>query len=795
MLRFILFLLMSIVSSSGLIAQTLTVTVRDVDRQPLPGAVVSTVNTIDSSTASTFTNSNGVAVFDRLKPGIYNLEVSHVSYQPLEKTVLVRSGGESVELRMKDRISELGAFTVTATRPLIRQEDDKMIIDPEPLANIATSTLEVLESTPGLFVDQDGGIYLNSATPAKVYINGREQKMSSQDINTILRSLPPGSVERIEVLRTPSTKYDAASSGGIINIILKKGYKIGKFGSVNVGMNQGFYGNHFVGFTFNNSGDKSTRYINVNYNSNEMLEEINASRLMWPDTFLVQEARTRSLSRQGYVGYGINYDIKENITFSYDGRINLSFRESEGKNLNRLETAEFITAMKSDNAVNNYTGFFNIQQDLGLIVKLDTTGNEWDTRFGYGYTGSDLDQDYSSDYSFPLTTVVAGSGSNLQNRHFLLFQSDLALQLPFGIKGETGAKTTWQDVGSDAEFFTNIKDSAVYDPRRSNSYSYGENITAGYAQASRTLMWDILLKAGVRMEYTGMFGKQSVPVDTSFLVNRADWFPYLYLSRKLFSLGKIELRGFIIYRKTINRPDYQSLNPTIRIVDQFLYETGNPALKPQFTDNFELNISYNEFPVAAIGRNYTRDIFSPVVYQDDSPEKAAVRTWDNLGKNRETYLRGLIGIPPGKNYFFALGGQYNYTEYDGFYENQPFSYKRGSWRFFTYHSLTIFKETRLTLSGFLMHKGNYNFYELETFGMLNLGLTQTLLNKKLRITLSARDVLRTMVTSFELNQGSVITSGDRYTDNQRFGINIRYNFGIKDKEEDKTPFQMEEEGI
>ena len=71
-------------------------------------------------------------------------------------------------------------------------------------------TLEVLESVPGMYVDQDGGIFLNSATPAKVYINGREQKMSNQDISTILQSLPPGSVQKIEVMRTPSTKYDAS---------------------------------------------------------------------------------------------------------------------------------------------------------------------------------------------------------------------------------------------------------------------------------------------------------------------------------------------------------------------------------------------------------------------------------------------------------------------------------------------------------------------------------------------------------------------------------------------------------
>ena len=104
----------------------------------------------------------------------------------------------------------------------MRQEDDKTIVDPENLAASSTSGYEVLEKTPGLFVDQDGNIYLNSTTPATIYINGREQKMSTADIASLLKSLPPNSIASIEILRTPSAKYDASGGGGIVNIVLKK---------------------------------------------------------------------------------------------------------------------------------------------------------------------------------------------------------------------------------------------------------------------------------------------------------------------------------------------------------------------------------------------------------------------------------------------------------------------------------------------------------------------------------------------------------------------------------------------
>lgn len=295
------------------------------------------------------------------------------------------------------------------------------------------------------------------------------------------------------------------------------------------------------------------------------------------------------------------------------------------------------------------------------------------------------------------------------------------------------------------------------------------------------------------MEHTFMDGSQNLPTDTSFIVNRADWFPYIYLSRKVLKMMGIELNAYAIYRRTINRPDFQMLNPSINFVDQFMYETGNPGLKPQFTDNVEVNISFDDTPVFALGQNYTTDIFSGVLYADPVNEDVAVRTYDNLGKNRETYFRAMVGIPPGGRYFFALGAQFNLNEYDGFYENQPLQYSRGSWRFFTFHSLKLFKHTKLTMSGFMMVNGQMNFYELDDFGSLNIGLRQSFYDEKLNISLNARDIFRSMVVAYEINQGTISAWGDRYSDNRRFGVNISYTFGIPEKEDKSKMFNFEPE--
>ncbi len=780
--NFPFFLLLLIICNIGF-SQGIEILVKDSDNNPLVGTTVKLIHTIDSSKYFATSNSHGIARFDNIADGLYCLNISYIGYASLRADLVVKQGNRRFEFSLKEGSITLDEVTVTAQRPLIRYEYDRMIIDPEPISDISTNTLEVLESTPGLFVDPDGNIYLTGVTPATVYINGREQRMSNEDIANLLRSLPPGSIDRIEILRTPSTRYDAATGGGIVNVILKRGVKIGRFGSVRGGMNQGEFGNRFAGITINDSGDNHTRYLNLNYSNNNRLEELYVYRELAPDTLLEQHGRNIRKSHQFFAGYGISYDARENLNFTYDGRININLQGSTHANNNLVMSVEEPILSKIDNAIYNEAVFFNLQQDFGKVLKLDTIGSEWDTKLSYNFSSNISEEDYITEFFKPFRAKDTGDGENQQFRHFLMLQSDLTYNFNGEFRLETGVKSSFQQFDSDSEYFRDFNETRINDPRRTNAFNYHEFINAAYAQASKDLGLGFSLITGLRLEHTNMKGNQTIPADTSFVVNRADLFPYAYLSRSIFEMFGIELRAYMIYRRTINRPGYRNLNPYVRYVDHFLYETGNPALKPQFTDNVEVNVSFSDIPVFAVGRRYTSDIFSNVLYVDEQMSEVAVRTYDNIGKNKETYFRAMAGIPPGGKYFFALGTQYNYNEYQGVYEGEEFNFERGSWRFFTFHSLNLFRETRLTLSGFMMTSGLFNFYELETFGQLNFGLTQTFLEKRLAITFSARDVLNTMMNDFRYNQGSIFAYGNRFTDTRRFGINIRYNFGIRKNNE------------
>lgn len=289
------------------------------------------------------------------------------------------------------------------------------------------------------------------------------------------------------------------------------------------------------------------------------------------------------------------------------------------------------------------------------------------------------------------------------------------------------------------------------------------------------------------MEQTYMRGTER-NYDTSFLIKRTDFFPYFYLRHKLFNLFGMEIVANGIFRKSIARPGYAALNPTPVYVDQFVYNTGNPTLKPQFTTNYEFNVTANEYPVFSIGKNAIRNIFTNVTYQD-SATKIIYNTYDNLGKNDEFYIRAIAGIPPGKKYFFYMGAQHNLNHYQGTYQKLPLDYKNSSWLFFMFQSFKASPHTTVSAFGFYRLRSLFNFYELQPFGMVNFSINQSVLKKKGNIILSANDIFRTMRINFTLQQAGINASGLRLNDSRRLALKFIYNFGIKPKQENKFNFE------
>jgi iron complex outermembrane recepter protein len=772
--------------------QEVTVVIKLANKKnaPVPFASITVVDRGDSTRQLTQTaDSSGKASFSLQTGGQYLATATAVGYRPLTKGIVAKQ--QTFAFVMEEESTTLKGVVVTARKPLMRQEDDKTIIDPENLAASSTNAYEILEKTPGLFVDQDGNIYLTSTTPATIYINGREMRMSAADVATMLKSLPPGSIARLEVLRTPSAKYDASGGGGIVNVILKKGVKIGLTGSINMGMQQGVYGNQFAGINLNNNNGRVTTYLTFNGGRRNSYEQIRTTRAFAPDSILTQDAYTRYPSTYTYTGYGVSAEMGKKWELSYDGRISTGYATNNTINpsvINKASTGAVVTSNQGD--IDNSSRTLAINQGLATKYKIDSAGSEWTVDVSYNYNNNRNNQLFVTDFSAPVVASVAGDGNIRSHRHFTTAQTDLKWKISKTFTVETGAKASLLSFRNATDFFREQGGLRSKDPQRTNTFRYTENIYAAYIQSSKTIA-GVVVKAGVRMENTNMNGRQLIPADTSFDIHRTDFFPYVYISRKLMTIAGFPLTAYLVYRRTISRPVYEYLNPFQRFVDAYLTETGNPTLRPQFTQNVEANISMEERPILAVGYNYTKDIFSSVVYQAEGNRSTALRTYDNLGTNRELYFRALGAIPPGGKYFFVLGTQYNHNYYNGIYENRPLSFKRGTWSFFTYQTLKLGKRSVFSLNGFWRLKGQQQFYELGSFGALNVSINRQFFNKKLVVTLSGNDLFFTNNNAFAIRQGTVDAFGFRQGDTRRFGINLRYSFGIRKKEDNNNPLNME----
>ena len=725
----------------------------------------------------------------------YLLRLSSINMLTLDHLLQGTDTNTVNTFTLKKRQEDLGNVTVvSARRSFLKEEDDKTIVDAAALTISSTNAFEVVEKTPGAIIDQDGNVYLTSTTPATVFINGKEMKLSGADLASLLKSMPANSVSKIEILRNPSAKYDAASSGGIINIVLKKGVKLGNSGSVNAGYFQGVYATETSGFTFNKNGDKYNSYVSYQFTNRGGFEKLYSLREFPADSsFVDQHSYTKYPSLNHYFTTGIDYAINDKWNLGYDTRVSYTVNRNKANNdiaIGRQTNSGLFS--QNNSKVSNDNESFYWFNSMNLKHKIDTSGSEWNSSIEYWHYQYHNLQQYRNEFQLPLVRYISGEGTNNNKKGNFTFQTDLTLKLPKKYTLETGIKLNTGISNNQADFFKDTGNQIrVVDGFQTNTYEYRETIGAAYLQMSKTF-FGFTIKPGLRFEYTDISGHQILPGDTSFSIRRNDVFPYLYIKHKLFKMFDQTIMGSAIFRKSIRRPYYESLNPYPRLVDQYLYDVGNPALRPQFTSNFELNATFNDIPVFAAGINDTRDIFTNVVYQDNNT-RIAYRTFDNLGKNREYYFRLVGGVPPGKKYFFYLGGVYNYNEYRGSFQNQPFNYNRGSFTFFTFHEYKITKKLTANMQGFFRTRALQNLYELNTFGGMFISFNQSLSNKKVNVIISLSDVWRTNQVKFTFNRNNQQISGSRVNDTRRLGITIRYNFGFKPKEEKKNSFEAPQE--
>ncbi|MEJ7829352.1 MAG: outer membrane beta-barrel protein, partial [Segetibacter sp.] len=261
-----------------------TGTAKSVDGKVLDGATIGLLRAKDKSLAkSAISNKGGEFEIEKIADGEYVISITAVGYakqtsQPFtinETSSLVQLG----TLQLKNADKDLGTVKVTATRPLIENKIDKTIVNVDAaVTNAGSTALEVLEKSPGISVDRDGNISLKGKQGVIILMDGKQTYLSGADLANLLRNMPAGQLDQIEIMSQPSAKFDASGNSGVINIKTKRQTLSGFNGSVSTSYTQGIYPRSSNSFSINSRKGKLNLFANYGYSYFKGFNEISIIR-------------------------------------------------------------------------------------------------------------------------------------------------------------------------------------------------------------------------------------------------------------------------------------------------------------------------------------------------------------------------------------------------------------------------------------------------------------------------------------------------------------------------------------
>jgi outer membrane receptor protein involved in Fe transport len=701
----------------------------------------------------------------------YTMTVTSVGYKEFSIHLIIREPKTDLGKLLIEEGIELKEVTITAQRPLVKMDPDKIVysMESDPEAQ-SSNVLQMLYKVPLITVDAEENITVNGQSNFKVLINGKSSSMMSTNLKEVLKSLPANTIKDIEVITNPSSKYDAEGVGGIINIITTKKSLSGYNGSVSTGMDARgslnwsaylatkinkfslsarYYGSQFVQ-PESNSNTSAEYFNNSDYHYSNSVGIRNYNGFSGEASYDIDSLNLISLSFWGYQGSytnnGINKTQYENtlheITRKYNNNIN--GRNNFGSLSGNIDYQK--TYKKPDKSLT-----FSYKLDNNPNTTRNTTTVEGITNYPTYHQRSDnnavgREQTFQADFYDPLTKM-----------HQM----------------EVGLKFILRQNSSNSEAFRN--DTVKLNTE--NNLDYDQYILGAYA--GYVFKWKKLsTKAGLRLERTWNDGTSKTSgINTDFTNRLINLVPYITLSLMPKQGQTIKLS----YTQRLSRPGIWYLNPYVNNTDSLNISYGNPLLKSEISHSFELGYTYftPKFNFSATSNSsFVNNSIESISRVETNG--ATVLTYENIGKYQMYGLNLYISYrPSGKlNIFFNGGGNYSKLEANTGYaiSNEGFSY-RGSLG----GRLTLWKDGSVNTnfgvySSSIMLQGNS-----PSFFYTGIGLSQYFLKRKLMLSVSTTDPFWYRKKYTSDSKDITFESHNQYSyraQNVRFSLT--YNFGKMD---------------
>lgn len=639
-MRFYLFYLSLILFSFSTLAQQGVIKGKVIDDKKLSVAFASVylIKASDSSSITgTTTNENGFFIIEKLQLQKYLVRIKSVGYADKWVTAEPTYENQTVLLGsifLTETGKDLKEVEIGAERKLLENNIDKKTFTVDKsIISQSGSAVDALEQIPLITTDENGNLQLRGSGAILILINGKPTGMRGESIQTILKQIPANSIDKIEVITNPSSKYDAEGANGIINIILKRNKNAGFNGNVNAQIGTRDKYNLSAGLSYN----KNKISLNLNYG-------FRYNYRLW----------NGYLKRQSYDGDSVYYFDTENngrnksisntagISFDYYLNKNNSISLSASGNLGTSNNPEYIKYFEYDFILNPYAQYSrqnNINGEsffynFGSLYKktFDKSKKEFTVSANYTLNNdSNINTGlnrYTKFNFLPKDSIALHRRNiNFSKNQNSLFQADYVHPFKGEQKLETGIKTTFRNYDNNMQI-KQSDESAKYwfiDSSLSNHFVYDEIINAAYINFSG-IFKDIGYQLGTRAEHTYTDGELKFKnKDVGY--SRLDFFPSFYLFKKYKKLHEFKIN----YTRRIERPSVWQLNPFSDLSDPKNIRTGNPDLKPQFINSFELDYVFTDKKIMTNPGLYykqTNNLMWRYVYYSDY---VSYVTFENIG--------------------------------------------------------------------------------------------------------------------------------------------------------------------
>lgn len=734
----------------------------------------------------TITDDNGKFSLNELIDGNYSIELSFLGYDKITLKDIIIEKERTVTLEdiyLSESATTLDEVTVTSQRAFIEEKVDRMVYNAEK-DNLSKGgdAADVLRKVPLLSVDLEGNVSLKGSSNVLVLINNKPSTIVAANISDALKMLPADMIKTVEVITSPSAKYDAEGSGGIINIITKKNNLEGYYLSINSGVglrgsNLGLNGSLRSGkFGMTLGGFGRVFYNKTEWDMQQSTTQMDRSTLT--DQF--SDASDNGIF--GNYNLGFDYDIDKTQFLSGGIRYGIrNFKRKELETTDIYTNDKFFRSTFRDVDSKRLSGTADVNVDY---LNVFDPGHEFSISTLYSRTdeGSNFVIDnLNSDRS--LINSIKNVDDNI-NQEFT-FQTDYIR--PIGNKQifEVGGKGIFRQVNSDYAYqFATTE--GIFTPdnsRPAGTLDYNQNVAAAYTTYTVSIAGNYTFKGGIRWEKTFIDATQdNVDID---IPDYSNVVPSLNISKTFKNFTTLKLG----YNRRIQRPWLGQLNPNFNIHNNQKIEVGNPKLRPELADNIELGISKpikNVYLNVSVYGRHTNNAINRIGFPIDSIPGAILSTYQNIGKEKSLGTNVFANITISEKWTMNGGFDLSYAYLEGQVtgvDGTSETAKNSGWNY----GGRVMSEYKLnkgwTMQAFTFMRGRT--VELQGirggFGMYSIGLNKDFKGGIGSIGLGAENFLsRGWNVRRELVSPTFSQTSNLYLINRNFKINFNYRLGKLD---------------